>query len=253
MTFSSAQQSHQHSQYVLNQLYEYDDFMSSINTLVDLGCGKGLDLEWWATRTTRDDNPEPLNIKCVGMDQFDEFRMVDTYPNVSYYQSDFETPMRLCHDSLEYDVLWSHDSFQYCINPLGTLANWWQVASEGAMLYIGVPQTTNLFRGKQDFTQAPGCYYHHTMVSLIHMLAVSGWDCRAGFFQKDIQDPWIHAVVYKSNIAPMDPKTTTWYQLAELGLIPESAEKSVQSHGFLRQQDLVVAWLDKSLQYMGHQ
>ena len=253
MTFSSAQQSHLHSQYVLNQLYEYDDFMASINTLVDLGCGKGLDLEWWATRTTRDDNPEPLNIKCIGMDQFDEFPMVDTYANVSYYKSDFETPMRLCHDSLEYDVLWSHDSFQYCVNPLATLANWWQVASEGAMLYIGVPQTTNLFRGKQDFTQAPGCYYHHTMVSLIHMLAVSGCDCRAGFFQKDIQDPWIHAMVYKSKIAPQDPKTTTWYQLAEQGLIPESAERSVQSNGFLRQQDLVVAWLDKSLQYMGHQ
>ena len=36
MTFSSAQQSHQHSLYVLNQLYEYDDFMASINTLADL-------------------------------------------------------------------------------------------------------------------------------------------------------------------------------------------------------------------------
>ena len=179
--------------------------------------------------------------------------MAGVYPNIDYYSSDFERPLRLCHDSLTYDVLWSHDSFQYAVNPIATLTTWWQAASTGAMLYIGVPQTTNLYRGRQDFTQAPGCYYHHTMVSLIHMLAVTGWDCRAGFFKKDIQDPWIHAVVYKSNIEPQDPKTTTWYRLAELGLIPESAERSVQAHGYLRQQDLVVAWLDKSLQYMGHQ
>ena len=55
-------QSHAHSQQTLNALYEYDDFMESIATMVDLGCGTGLDLEWWATRTTRDDNPQPLNI-----------------------------------------------------------------------------------------------------------------------------------------------------------------------------------------------
>lgn len=253
MTFSGPQQSHLHSQMVLNQLYEYDDFMASINTLVDLGCGKALDLEWWATRTTRDDPPEPLNIKCIGMDRFDSLAMTKTYHNVDYYPCDIEQPLRLCHDSLTYDVLWCHDSFQYCIDPIGTLSNWWRAASEGAMLYIGVPQTTNLYRGQQDFTQPPGCYYHHTMVSLIHMLAVSGWDCRAGFFKKEVQDPWIHAVVYKSATEPQDPRTTTWYRLAELGLIPESAERSVQAHGRLRQQDLIVAWLDKSLQYMGHQ
>jgi SAM-dependent methyltransferase len=250
MTFIHPEDSHTHSLETLNQLYEYDDFMASIKTVLDLGCGLGDDLEWWATRTTRDDNPEPLNIKCIGMDQFDEFKMVDTYPNVSYYQSNFETPMRLCHDSLEYDVLWSHDSFQYCINPMGTLANWWQVASQGAMLYIGVPQTTNLFRGKQDFTQAPGCYYHHTMVSLIYQLATAGWDCSTGFFRQAPTDTWIHAVVYKSTHAPQDPTIATWHSLSELGLLPNSAVKSIHAHNYLRQQDLVVPWIDHSLMSM---
>jgi trans-aconitate methyltransferase len=241
---------------VLNQLYEYDDFMASINNLVDLGCGKGLDLEWWATRTTRDDVPVPLNINCVGIDCFDSLNMTKQYPNITYYQSDFELLVPgsgPATGNQPYDVLWCHDSFQYCVNPLATLARWWHSAAEGAMLYIGVPQTTNLYRGRQDFTQQSGCYHHHTMVGLIHMLSVSGWDCRSGFFTKHVQDPWIHAVVYKSQIEPQDPKTTTWYRLAELGLIPESAERSVQAHGHLKQQDLTVAWLDKSLQYMGHQ
>ena len=66
--FATSQDSHKHSLEILNQLQEYDEFMESIQTMVDLGCGDGLDLEWWATRTTRDDNPEPLNIQCVGVD-----------------------------------------------------------------------------------------------------------------------------------------------------------------------------------------
>ena len=63
-TFTNAQASHAHSLEILDALYQYDDFMASIKTLADLGCGKeGLDLEWWATRTTRDQSPVPLNIK----------------------------------------------------------------------------------------------------------------------------------------------------------------------------------------------
>jgi hypothetical protein len=60
MKFIHPGDSHRHSLEVLNQLYEYDDFMASIKTVLDLGCGQGDDLEWWATRTTRDDNPEPM-------------------------------------------------------------------------------------------------------------------------------------------------------------------------------------------------
>jgi hypothetical protein len=88
------------------------------------------------------------------------------------------------------------------------------------------------------------------MVSLMHMLAMSGWDCRAGFFRQMPADPWIHAIVYKSSHAPQDPKTTTWHALSELELLPESADRSIYAHGHLRQQDLVVPWIDKSLASM---
>ena len=63
--FAHPGDSHQHSLETLNQLYEYDDFMLSLRTMVDLGCGSGDDLAWWATRTTRDDNPQPLNINML--------------------------------------------------------------------------------------------------------------------------------------------------------------------------------------------
>jgi len=68
MIFKTPEDSYTHSLRTLSALYEYDDFMMSIKTLADMGCGNGLDLEWWATRTMRDDSQEPLNIKCTGYD-----------------------------------------------------------------------------------------------------------------------------------------------------------------------------------------
>ena len=115
------------------------------------------------------------------------------------------------------------------------------------MLVISVPQTILTHRGQLAYYLDSHSYYHHTMVSLIRMLATAGWDCRTGFFQQRLGDPWIHAVVYKSSHAPQDPKTTTWYHLSELALLPESADRSIHAHGHLRQQDLILPWVDKSL------
>lgn len=231
---------------VLNTLYEYDDFMSSIENLVDLGCGDGHDLNWWATRTTRDDNPIPLNIKCVGVDLQDQLLGIKKNPNVTYQQTNFEETIYPPAKQL-FDVLWCFDAFQYCINPLETLKKWRTIASDGAMLVISVPDTMTIKHRQLAFSQQAGCYYHHTMVSLIHMLAITGWDCRAGFFLKRPSNLWTHAIVYRSEQEPLDPRTTTWHQLSEMKLLPESAEASVYAHGYLRQQDLVVPWIDHSL------
>jgi hypothetical protein len=83
------------------------------------------------------------------------------------------------------------------------------------------------------------------------MLAVTGWDCKNGFFLKNPQDPWLHAIVYKSEYKPMDPRTTDWFKLKELGLLPETAERSVYAHGELFQHDLVLPWLDHGLRDLG--
>jgi hypothetical protein len=133
------------------------------------------------------------------------------------------------------------------VNPLQTLSQWWHVTSAGGMLVISLPQTILTQRGQLAYYLDAGSYYHHTMVSLIRMLATAGWDCRTGFFQQRSADPWIHAIVYKSSHTPQDPKTTTWYHLSELALLPESADRSIHAHGYLRQQDLILPWVDKSL------
>ena len=250
MTFANAEQAHQHSLEILNMLQEYDEFMESIGTLIDIGCGAGLDTEWWATRMTREDNPRPLNIECSAIDLIEKPFVLEPYNNVSYKCANFENSIST-PPGKKFDVLWCHDSFQYAIDPIRTLTHWREIANDGAMLVLVVPETQQIHHKKLMYTQPNGCYYHHSIVSLIHMLALTGWNCRAGFFKKMPQNPWIHAIVYKSEHAPMDPRTTTWYQLSELGLLPETADTSVMSHGELQQQELVLPWLDHSLTWLG--
>ena len=252
MTFRNDDESHTHSLQTLNTLFEYDDFMESVGTLVDLGCGPGLDLEWWATRTTRDDVPLPLNIRCTGVDIVATPTVVKKHSNIVYQKIDFENTENLPKKS-KFDVLWCHDAFQYCVDPLATLAKWNAIAEAGGMLSMAVPQTTNMDIRQLSFVQPTGCYYHHTVVSLMHMLAVNGWDCNSGFFLKQPNDEFIHVIAYKSDHAPMNPKTTTWYELAEKNLLPESAIASIHRYGHVRQQDLVLAWIDKSLSWLGQQ
>jgi SAM-dependent methyltransferase len=248
MTFKHPGDSHQHSLETLNLLYEYDDFMSSIRSVVDLGCGPGDDLIWWATRATRDEARTPLNIHCTGVDTVDHSDKFKTHSNIKFQATDFENTVEPYPRG--YDIMWCHDSFQYAVNPLKTLSNWWDLASPGGMLYICVPVTQRIHHRQLSYSLPSGAYYHYTMVSLIYMLATAGWDCRSGFFGQGVQDNWLHAAVYRSEHKPMDPKTTSWYQLLDLKLLPESADAGIQARGYLDQQDLVVPWLDRSLTSM---
>ncbi len=122
------------------------------------------------------------------------------------------------------------------------------------MMVIAVPQTTNVEFNMLEYNAQMNHKYHFTMPMLIYMLAVNGWDCNSGFFKKGIGDPWLYAIVYRSNIKPMDPAVTNLYNLVEdTELLPEVASKSIVKYGMLRQKDLLLPWLDKSNMLMAQQ
>jgi hypothetical protein len=85
------------------------------------------------------------------------------------------------------------------------------------------------------------------------MLAVNGFDCRDAYLFKKFQDPWINMAVYKTDIAPMDPLTTTWYDLIDKNLLHPTIVDSVNANGFLRQEEICMPWLNKELYFIDYQ
>ena len=247
-SFGSQHEKHEHSfKNVLSYMYEYDDFMDSVGRVIDLGCdAEANDMLWWANATTRDETQTPLGIKCVGVNTFKKLNV--KHSSISYQNHDIESLNRV---KRTFDIVWCYDQLQYLLNPYQALSNWWHIAEQDAMLVIAVPQTVNTEYHIQEYNLSLGHKYHYTMPQLIYMLAVSGWDCRSGFFKKTPGDPWLYAIVYKSDVDPMDPKETNIYKLVEqTELLPQCAVDGIHKYGKLRQRDLILPWLDKSLMVM---
>ena len=222
MAFKNAQSSHEHSKYILDLLYGYDSFLDSLTVVADFGCGAGLDAEWWATLTTRDVPPVPRNyiVYAIDKDISQVASHVNDLPNVHLFQADFDNDRvipRAC------DLLWSHDSFQYSTNPLQTLKFWNQQLNTNGMLMLSLPQSTFNEYNRQQSNSYSGVYYNYNLVTLMYMLAVSGFDCRDAYFYKPTNDPWVYAAVYKTS-EPLDLKTTNWHTLVDLNVVNDSVK-----------------------------
>lgn len=227
---------------MLSHLREYDSFLDSLRTIADMGCGTGQDIAWWATLETRDDPPEPYNYKCFAIER-DEAKLaqVPDLPNIQKRNLDFNN---LCLP-IKVDLMWAHDSLQYSTNPLETLSTWNGMMNVNGMLVVSVPQHSGVLDNRYYSRSYSGCFYHFTPVNLIYMLAVNGFDCRDAYLYKSFNSEWITMAVYKSDIGPMDPKTTSWLDLVATGLLNPSVEASVNKYGYLRQEDIIYPWLDK--------
>jgi SAM-dependent methyltransferase len=232
-----------HSLKILNQLREYDSFLDSLKVIADMGCGTGEDIAWWATLETRDDPPKPYNYKCFAVDRDPtKLSQIKKHPNIILWEKDF-TNARIF--STKVDLMMSHDSLQYSHNPLDTLKNWNHAMNVNGMLIISVPQHSGVEYNNYYSRSYSGCYYHYTPVSLIYMLAVNGFDCKDAYLLKKFNNPWISMAVYKSEVEPMDPATTSWQDLTDTGLLNSSVVESIRKYGYLRQEDIVYPWLDK--------
>lgn len=242
--FKNAEQSYQHSQPIRDLLYQYDSFLDSLEVIADYGCGAGLDIEWWANLETRDDPPEPRNYTCYAIDtntkQIEP--RIKNLPNVITLESDVELEQPVPR---EIDLLWCRDTFQYFTNPLNTLRLWNENMTVNGMLLLSIPQNVHYEHNRLNNTSRNGWYFNYNIVNLMYMLAVNGFDCRDAYFYKDMNDMWLYAAVYKSNINPMNPKTTTWHDLIDQNLVNESVKNSIEKNGYVRQEELLTTWLDK--------
>ena len=241
--FSSSQESHKHSLEILNQLYDHDDFMDSIASVADLGCGAGHDIMWWATLQTRDDVPINHDYKCIALDR--DIKQFDYVipKNLRLVEGDFESKVL----QKQVDLLWSHNSLQYSENPAATLRHWNQLLTDGGACVVIVPQTTNIELNRwisKTYSGQPFCF---NITNLVYMLACAGFDCNDGMFMKKPDDPWLYALVYKSEHKPVKTTDTNWYELRDKGLLPRSLDRSVKTLGYARQHDLVTRWIDQSI------
>ena len=230
---------------LFSDIRQYDTFLESIKTLAVFGCGKeSKELDWWCSLTTRDETPVPLNIRCTGVGLVDSCITANQHSNARYLKHDIEIPFEKHH---VYDVVWCHNVLQYLVNPFQTLCNWRTVVEKQGALIISVPQNIQVFGKKKLYDQTSHCMYNWTVVQLIHMLTMAGWESRGGYFKINPVTGWITALVYNSNEPVRDPKITSLYNLCDTGLLPVSAEQSIIKNGYLREQDLILEWIDRSL------
>lgn len=239
--FNTPEESHAHSLEMLELFYDHDDFMDSITSILDLGCGEGLDINWWATATSRDDNPIPHNYRCFAVDK--NLKKFSHAPNVRTFEADMVDYII----SRPVDLIWCHNALQYVENPAQALRKMWHLLQPGGVLILAVPQTVNIEYNRWASKCLPGQPFSFTISNLIYMLAASGFDCLDGMFTKKADDPWLWALVYKSDHEPVKTDETTWYELLEKDLLPTKAKDAIFAKGYLDQSQLITRWIDNSI------
>lgn len=237
-----------HSLSILETIQQYDTFLESLKHVTIMGCGTGEDAVWWATLEDYDDPPQPYNFNCFAVDiDGSKLAQVPTLPNLHKVNEDFDREYIL---PVSIDLMWAYDCLQYSTNPLVALRHWSNAMTVNGMLLLTVPQHNGVEYDRYYSRSYNNCYYNFTPVNLIYMLAVNGFDCRDAYLLKKFNDPWIQMAVYKSDVAPMDPKTTSWFDLIDKNLLHPSIVSSLNSNGYLKQEEIVMPWLDKELYFV---
>ena len=257
--FSNGLLSHHHSLETLEMINQYDEFLDSISSVADFGCGSGHDINWWSRleyiEYTEDDKGNVIgetvrkrNYRCYAVDrdvkQIEPELLLDS---VFVMPGDIEKGRIL---SRPVDLIWCHNTFQYFTNPLNTLKLINEQMVENGMLYIGFPVQSSHIHNRWYSRGYHYSYFNHNFLSFVYMLAVNGFDCRDAYFSKTQGNPWIQACVYKTGHEPMDPATTNWRDLADKNLLNDTMINSLDKYGHIKQEDLVCVWLDRSRHYI---
>lgn len=234
--------SHEHSLLTLNLLDQFDDFKISIKHMADFGCGKGLDLEFWANMHTWDEEGNPgrkLNFNCVGFDLHAEDN-VPSRKNIKYKNHDFNKNDTIW--SVPFDVVWCHNVMQTIYSPVEFLGKVNKAMATGSMLYLCVPSTVSMYQNRfQNYT--PSQHFNTFTVSqILYLLALNGFDVKDFYLQKEHFTDIIEVLTYKER-EPFDYKTS-WYELADMDILNDNIKELVLKNNILSDQGLITKWLD---------
>jgi hypothetical protein len=116
------------------------------------------------------------------------------------------------------------------------------------MMMLTLPQHQTYQYNRLKTRSYSGCYYQYDICNLMYILAVSGFDCKDAYFDMKENDPWLRVAVYKDR-SPMDPATTSWFDLADMNLVNDSVKDSLNKYGFVAQEELLFTWLDRDWRY----
>jgi hypothetical protein len=124
-----------------------------------------------------------------------------------------------------------------------------RVMTDYSLLFLSVPQSLDkeYNRLKTKFSQFDRVFY--TLPILITHLAMAGWDCRGGYFLKEVNNRDICAVVKpmrdwkESN----DPYELNMYDLMDRKVLPESTDDMIKAKGYFDETALMLKWMNGML------
>ena len=228
-----------HSTQMLWQLSIFHEFMESVDTVLDVGCGDGHDALWWATATDLDeDNPQPLNINVTGLDITNSINLDEVPKNLTFKYDDWNT----VNFKDQFDVVWTHNTLQQTNDPLKFLHKMNEFCATGGMLALSFPATSNMFYGDPDYRIYQEAPHSITMIHLIYMLVLSGFNCNDGYFMKQPGTNTISAVVYKDTDEVF---THGERPLADYtSLLPNSCKQQLTKYNYLTNKSLLLTWIN---------
>lgn len=221
-------------------------FDQSLNVL-DVGCGLGLQANWWASQRPKLDDDR------FGLKASTECHAVDLYPPDAEFANNFyfkqEDYHNLSFSNEQFDIVWSHYSLEYSATPFKALAEWRRVCKPDGHLYITVPCSFRKKFGKIHTELKPGQQSWFTIVNLIYMLAYTGWLPKDAFFQADVRRGIVRGIIPANPEQPtaLDPLEVNLYDLADRGVFDRWVTAMINDRGTFDETNLVITWVTGSI------
>lgn len=241
--------SHAHSQKVLNLLEGFDDFMDSIKTVLDIGCGAGHDSHWWATRTIKDEEgatigKRPIDVTALDKDISRVDTVVSELGKIKFVESDFDN---MPFSKPSFDIIWAHDVLQYSANAYHTLCEWNRVCHNGGILLLSVPRSQRNFYNRYTAIQYDRVYQHYSLVNLIYLLALAGFDTVDDRYMQEPNDTHMWIAGYK--ISEPNSQDTSLHNLTKY--FSEQVNQMIVKNDCINDEYLHGVWFNGSAKIIG--